>query len=122
MADSQLQIQIIDVHNTLFRRIIALSAYIRPTIIIPPYPWDALAICEVPDKANRTCCGLTRQGRPCKLSVRKDVHQMGFRNFNDLSCDLFDLHLLHTRLQDIVPHFLCAPWHRRLQVDNVRER
>lgn len=78
MTDNQLQISIIDVHNTLFRRIIALSASIRPTIIMPPpYLWDAFAICEVPDKANRTCCGLTRQGRPCKLSVTEEVHQMG---------------------------------------------
>ncbi|KAJ5543938.1 hypothetical protein N7494_005217 [Penicillium frequentans] len=42
----------------------------------PPYLWDAFAICEVPEKANRTCCGLTRQGRPCKLSVTEEVHQM----------------------------------------------
>jgi hypothetical protein len=88
----------------------------------PPYLWDAFAICEVPDKANRTCCGLTRRGSPCKLSVREGVLQMGVKKLKDLSCDPFDLRLLHTRLQDIIPHFLCARWHRRLQVDNVRER
>ncbi|KAJ5655013.1 hypothetical protein N7490_002016 [Penicillium lividum] len=47
---------------------------------------------------------------------------MGVKKLNDLSCDPFDLGLLYTRLQGIVPHFLCARWHRRLQVDNVRER
>ncbi|KAJ5938449.1 hypothetical protein N7466_001583 [Penicillium verhagenii] len=84
--------------------------------------WDAFAICDVPDKEDRTCCGLTKRGKPCKLFVTEEFHQMGVKKLNKLSRDPFDLRTLQDKLQNIVPHFLCARWHRQLQANDVRER
>ncbi|KAJ5533418.1 hypothetical protein N7494_009970 [Penicillium frequentans] len=84
--------------------------------------WDAFAICDVPDKEDRTCCGLTKRGKPCKLFVTEEFHQMGVKKLNELSRDPFDLRTLRDKLQNIVPHFLCARWHRQLQAHDVRQR
>ena len=84
--------------------------------------WDAFAICEGPRKEDRACCGLTKRGTPCKLYVTEDVHKAGVKKLNTLACHPFDIPILQDRLHDIVPHFLCARWHRRLQVNDVRER
>ncbi|KAJ5330572.1 hypothetical protein N7476_000355 [Penicillium atrosanguineum] len=88
-----------------------------------PLPlWDAFAICEGPSKDDRTCCGLTKRGTLCKLYVTEDVHKAGIEKLNSLARQPFDLPVLQDRLHDIVPHFLCARWHRQLQVNQVRER
>ena len=84
--------------------------------------WDAFAICEGPRKEDRACCGLTKRGTPCKLYVTEDVHKAGVKKLNALACHPFDLPVLQDRLHDIVPHFLCARWHRQFQANNVRER
>ena len=84
--------------------------------------WDAFAICDVPDKEDRTCCGLTKRGKPCKLFVTEEFHQMGVKKLNELSRGPFDLRTLRDKLQNIVPHFLCARWHRQLQAHDVRQR
>jgi hypothetical protein len=87
-----------------------------------PRLWDAFAICDVPDKEDRTCCGLTKRGKHCKLFVTEEFHQMGVKKLNELSRDPFDLRTLRDKLQNIVPHFLCARWHRQLQAHDVRQR
>ena len=112
------------VHDTLSRRLFVLAYSIPLTVIMPQSPllWDAFAICDVPDKENRTCCGLTKRGTRCKLYVTEDVHKAGIKKLNALACHPFDLPLLQDRLHNIVPHFLCERWHRRLQANDVRER
>lgn len=112
------------VHDTLSRRLPVLAYSIHLTVIMPQslLLWDAFAICDVPDKENRTCCGLTKRGTRCKLYVTEDVHKAGVKKLNALACHPFDLPLLQQRLHDIVPHFLCERWHRRLQANDVRER
>ncbi|KAJ5981903.1 hypothetical protein N7451_012003 [Penicillium sp. IBT 35674x] len=87
-----------------------------------PRLYGMLSRFVVPDKEDRTCCGLTKRGTPCKLFVTENIHQMGVKKLNELSRDPFDLRTLRDKLQDIVPDFLCARWHRQLQAHDVRER
>ena len=101
-----------------------LASSICLTFIMPQPPrlWDVFAICDLPDKEDRTCCGLTKRGTPCKLFVTENIHQMGVKKLNELSRDPFDLRTLRDKLQNIVPHFLCTRWHRQLQAHDVRQR
>jgi hypothetical protein len=84
--------------------------------------WDPFAIFEGPREKDRICCGLTKRGTPCKLYITEDVHNAGVKKLHTLACQPFDPLILQHRLPDIVADFLCARWHRRLQVDEVRKR
>jgi hypothetical protein len=88
----------------------------------PLFLWDPFAICEGPREKDRICCGLTKRGTPCKLYITEDVHNAGVKKLHTLACQPFHLPTFQHKLHDIVPHFLCARWHRRLQVDDVRKQ
>lgn len=88
----------------------------------PLFLWDPFAICEGPREKDRLCCGLTKRGTRCQLLVTEDVHNAGVKMLHTLACQPFDLPALQNKLPDIVAHFLCKRWHRRLQADEVRKQ
>ncbi|CAG8284693.1 unnamed protein product [Penicillium salamii] len=89
----------------------------------PQWLWDPLFVCQMgPLQIEKTCCGITKKGEACKLTVKKETLKEGRQKLSNLARSPFDLSRLDSQLNDIVSFFLCKKWHRSRQQNDVKQR
>ena len=82
--------------------------------------WDPSVVCQM--GPLETCCGITKKGNACKLTVKKETLKEGRRKLSNLAKSPFDFSTLDSELNDIVSFFLCKKWHRSRQQNDVKQR
>ena len=87
----------------------------------PQWLWDPLFVCQMgPLGVEKTCCGITKKGNACKLTVKKETLKEGQHKLSNLARSPLDLSTLGPQLNDIVSFFLCKKWHRGRQQNDVK--
>jgi hypothetical protein len=89
----------------------------------PQWLWNPLFVCQMGSlQVEKTCCGITKKGDVCKLTVKKETLKEGRQKLNNLARSPFDLSTLDSQLNGIVSFFLCKRFHRDRQQNDVKQR
>jgi hypothetical protein len=65
---------------------------------------------------------MTKQGAPCKNSIKIGDNKIGHQKLNPLAREPLDLSSLQPKLCAIAREFLCARWHRQRQAEQVGQQ
>ncbi|CAG7995289.1 unnamed protein product [Penicillium salamii] len=88
-------------------------------------PWNPFLVCEIevsPNGGPGFCCGMTKTGALCKISIKLEDTKIGHQKLNTLTREPFQLSTVQSKLCAIAKGFLCARWHRQRQAEQVGQQ